>query len=121
MGSTLVARVDDELRDSEAIDFLREIHRSLEQSGARGVVVDLSGVETIDSFLGRVIADVASTAQLLGTHAILAAMRPQVAITLVELGLDLKGVRGALTVAKGVALLQKLFAEEDRRARRQLD
>jgi rsbT antagonist protein RsbS len=121
IGSTLVARFDDDLRDSEAIHFLGELNRSLERSGARGIVLDLSGVETIDSFLGRVIADVATTSRLLGAHAVIAAMHPPVAITLVELGLDLEGVRAALSVARGAELLQKLFAEEDRRARRKLD
>jgi rsbT antagonist protein RsbS len=120
IGSTLVARIDDEMRDSEAIQFLGELNRSLERSGARGIVLDLSGVETIDSFLGRLIADVATTSRLLGVHSVIAAMRPQVAITLVELGLELKGVRAALSVAKGADLLQKLFAEEDRRARRKI-
>jgi rsbT antagonist protein RsbS len=120
IGSTLVARIDDEMRDSEAIQFLGELNRALERSDARGIVLDLSGVETIDSFLGRVIADVATTSRLLGVHSVIAAMHPQVAITLVELGLELKGVRAALSVAKGADLLQKLFAEEDRRARRKI-
>jgi rsbT antagonist protein RsbS len=106
------------MRDSDAVSFLNELSYSLQQSGARGVVLDLSGVDTIDSFLGRVIADVATTSRLLGAHSVIASMHPHVAITLVELGLELKGVRAALSVARGTALLQSVFAEEDCRARR---
>ena len=117
IGGTLIATVLEELRDSDAQALQEELGAMLERSGARGVVLDLTVVETVDSFLGRMFHDVAVMAGLLGGTAIVVGIQPAVAMTLVELGLELRGVRTALTVEKGLAILAGLHAAQDTPAR----
>jgi rsbT antagonist protein RsbS len=115
IGDTLVATVQEELRDSDALELLTNLGESLERTGARGVLLDLSTVETVDSFLGRLLNDIVAAAHLLGAQAVVAGIQPAVAVTLVELGLQLRGVRTALDTQKGLALLRQLVAADDRR------
>ena len=117
IGGTLIATVLEDLRDSDARELQQELGALLERTGARGVVLDLSVVETVDSFLGRMFHDVAAMAGLLGGATIVVGIQPAVAITLVELGLELPGVRTALTVEKGLAMLDRQFARQGRQDR----
>src|ERR1043166_4143690 len=110
LGDTLIATVLEELRDRDALDLQDELTTALERTGAAGVLLDLSIVETVDSFLGRLLADIAVCARLLGAHTVVVGLRPAVAITLVELGLELKGVHTALNPEKGMHLLRTLIA-----------
>lgn len=112
IANTLIATVQEDLRDRNALELQEELNRLIEQTGARGVLLDISIVETVDSFLGRMINDIGRGAQLLGAQAVVVGMQPAVAITLVELGLELKGVRTALNAEKGMALLERLFVQE---------
>jgi rsbT antagonist protein RsbS len=112
LGRLLIATVLEELRDSDAVDLREELSEALEKTGALGVLLDLSAVEMVDSFLGRLLGDVALCAQLLGAHTVVVGLRPAVAITLVELGLQLKGVHTALNPEKGSALLRSLIARD---------
>jgi len=114
LGQALIAMVLEELRDSDALELQEELGALLERTGARGVLLDLSVVETVDSFLGRMFHDIASMARLLGGTTIVVGIQPAVAVTLVELGLELKGVHTALTVEQGLARLGRSFARQDR-------
>jgi rsbT antagonist protein RsbS len=117
IGDTLVATVQEELRDQDALDLQADLCQTLERTGARGVLLDLSVVETVDSFLGRLLSEIAAGARLLGAHTVVVGVQPAVAITLVELGLALRGVRTALDAQKGMAVLQRLAAAEQPRGR----
>lgn len=114
---TLIATVQEELRDRDALRLQEELIRALERSGARGVLLDLSSVETVDSFLGRLLHDIGAGTRLLGAHTVVVGIQPAVAITLVELGLELNGVATALNAEKGMALLRRLVTREVTRGR----
>ena len=113
VGDTLVAAVQEELLDRDALALQVDLGEALERTGAQGVLIDVSVVETVDSFLGRLLNEVAVAARLLGAQTVVVGIQPAVAVTLVELGLDLKGVRTALNVDKGLALLPRLIARGD--------
>ena len=118
VGEVLVATVLEELHDRDALRLEEELTASLERTGARGVLLDLTVVETVDSFLGRLIAEIAACARLMGATTVVAGLQPAVAITLVELGLPLQGVRTALNAEKGLALLHRLLAAGEAGERR---
>lgn len=109
----LIAAVQDELRDRDALDLQTELASALERTGAEGVLIDVSVVETIDSFLGRLLHDIAVGSRLLGAETVVVGMQPAIAITLVELGLELHGVRTSLNATRGMALLKRLIREQN--------
>src|SRR3954447_198185 len=92
IGDTLIATVQEDLRDSDALELQTSLGELLERTGARGVLLDLSIVETVDSFLGRLLNDIGATVHLMGAQPVVVGIRPAVAVTLVELGLQLRGV-----------------------------
>jgi rsbT antagonist protein RsbS len=106
VGATLIATVQDELCDSDVMLLQEELSATLERTGVHAVLLDLTTVQTVDSFLGRLLNDVAAEMRLLGAETVIVGIQPAVAITLVELGLNLKGVTTALDVDKGMRLLQ---------------
>lgn len=106
LGETLIATVLEDLRDTDALDLQERLNAMLERTGAQAVLLDVSAVETLDSFLGRLLNDIAATARLLGAATVIVGIQPAVAITLVELGLELRGVRTALTLDQGLARLR---------------
>ena len=118
VGGVLLATVQEDLRDRDALDLQVRLGDTLERTGARGVLIDVSVVETVDSFLGRLLSEVAIGARLLGAHTVVVGIQPAVAITLVELGLELKGVRTALNASKGLVVLRRLITRDDRDGRR---
>jgi rsbT antagonist protein RsbS len=113
----LVVAVQDDLRDSDALALQSELGMAVERTGARGVLFDLSAVETVDSFLGRVLAEIATTTRLLGAETVVVGIQPAVAVTLVELGVALAGIRTALDADRGMALLRRSGAYGTGRAR----
>ncbi|MEV0980151.1 STAS domain-containing protein [Streptomyces sp. NPDC049915] len=105
LGDVLLVTLQGDLYDSMAQRLLQDITEAISSSRVAGVVIDLSGVEIVDSFLGRVLAEIAANARLLAAQTVVAGMRPAVAITLVELGLTLPGLRTALTTQAALDLL----------------
>ena len=108
----LIVTVQEELRDQDAQSLQDQLIQTLERSDAHGVLIDLSVVETVDSFLGRVLHDIAIGVRLLGGQTVITGIQPAVAITLVELGLELPGVMTALNVRKGLRLLRQAITRE---------
>jgi len=111
--ATLIATVQDELCDSDVMLLQEELSATLERTGVHAVLLDLTTVQTVDSFLGRLLNDVAAEMRLLGAQTVIVGIQPAVAITLVELGLNLKGVTTALDVDKGMRLLQHSLRVHD--------
>ncbi|MEU6284302.1 STAS domain-containing protein [Streptomyces sp. NPDC047028] len=107
LGKTLLVSLQGELHDSLAEQLQNDIAQRIADSKATGVVIDISGVEIVDSFLGRVLAEITAGAGLLAARTVLAGMRPAVAITLVELGLTLPGLATALDVERALELLAR--------------
>ncbi|MET8772997.1 STAS domain-containing protein [Streptomyces sp. NPDC004658] len=107
LGDVLLVSLQGELHDGMAEQLQQDITNRIATSRVTGVVLDISGVDIVDSFLGRVLAEIASTASLLAARTVLAGMRPAVAITLVELGLTLPGLVTALDVDRAMELLSQ--------------
>lgn len=105
LGDVLLATIQGELTDHDALALHEELTSRAADSGARGVLIDISGLEIVDSFLARTLHDIAGACALLAARTVVVGMRPEVAITLVELGLTLPGMRTALSVSAGMSLL----------------
>lgn len=105
LGDTLVTGLLSELDDTSAVALAEELTARIVSDRARGVLIDISRVEIIDSFVARTLMELSTMAQLLGARVIVAGMRPAVAITLVELGIELKGVETALNTEQGMGVL----------------
>jgi rsbT antagonist protein RsbS len=106
MGQFLLVTVQVDMHDRLAMTLQNDLTDRIASTGARGVLIDISSLELVDSFIGRVFSDIASMARVLDAETVVVGMRPAVAITLVELGLSLQGVKTALNVEKGMALLR---------------
>lgn len=113
IGGLLLVTIQVDLEDHGALALQEDLAARIVQTGARGVLIDISAMEIVDSFIGRMLSSIASISRVLDATTVLVGMRPAVAITLVELGLSLEGVRTALDVERGMALLEKL-APRDR-------
>lgn len=117
MGRFLLVTIQVDLYDRLALDLEADLISQISKTGVRGVMIDISAVTIVDSFMGRILSNIASMARVLDAETVVVGMQPSVAITLVELGLALTGVHTALNVEKGVDLLyQKIgpdYAEPD--------
>jgi rsbT antagonist protein RsbS len=111
MGDCLLVTIQVDLQDQAAVSLQDDLANKIESSGARSVLIDISALEIVDSFIGRMLAGISGVARVLDTATVVVGMQPAVAITLVELGLSLHGVRTALNVERGMRLL-RLAAEE---------
>ncbi|QDQ15028.1 STAS domain-containing protein [Streptomyces spectabilis] len=105
LGDVLVSGLLNELDDKSALAFTEELTETIAAGGARGVLIDISRLELVDSFVARMLMDLSTMARLLGARVIVAGMRPPVAITLVELGIELAGVETALSAEQGLTAL----------------
>jgi rsbT antagonist protein RsbS len=105
IGSTLLTTVHVELHDTVANAFQADVLSTIESTGATGLVIDISGLETVDSYVGRILAETGQMARLMGTTTVLVGMRPEIAATLVRMGYGLGSVKTALNLEQGLALL----------------
>jgi rsbT antagonist protein RsbS len=105
MGQVLLVTIQIDIHDRLALTLQDDLATAVVRTGARGVLIDISGLEIVDSFIGRVIGDIAAVTRVLDAETVVVGMRPAVAITLVELGVALPGVRTALDVERGMAIL----------------
>ena len=106
LGENLLVSIQVDMHDQLALALQDDLTDRIAKTGARGVLIDISAVEVVDSFIGRMIANIAAMARILDARTVLVGMQPAVAITLVELGLTLPGVQTALDVERGMALLR---------------
>jgi rsbT antagonist protein RsbS len=113
LGDALLVSIQVDLDDETVLALQQDLAERIVSSGARGVVIDISGMEIVDSFIGRMFGSIAALSRVLDAETVVVGMRPAVAITLVELGLSLEGVRTALNVERGLAILKKLTAARD--------
>ena len=113
MGRLLLATIQVDMHDRLAMQLQEDLTTRIAQTQARGVLIDISALDMVDSFIGRVLSDIASMSRILDAQTVVVGMQPAVAITLVELGLSLTGVRTALDVERGMQLLQASIAEPD--------
>ena len=111
MGKFLLVSIQVDLHDQMALQLQDDLTAKIEKTGARGVLIDISALELVDSFIGRMIADISVMSGLMNAQTILVGMQPAVAITLVELGLTLAGVKTALNVEQGMRWLNQASGE----------
>jgi len=112
MGRFLLVTIQVDMHDRLALQLQEDLTERIVAVRARGVLIDISSLEVVDSFIGRMISNIAAMASVLDAQTVVVGMQPAVAITLVELGLSLEGVRTALNVERGMALLNELVAAE---------
>lgn len=106
MGEFLLITVQVDMHDRLALQLQDDLTEKIVQHGSRGVLIDISALEVVDSFIGRMLGNIASMSRILDAQTVVVGMRPAVAITLVELGMSLPGIRTALTVERGMEILR---------------
>jgi rsbT antagonist protein RsbS len=106
LGDALLVTIQVDMHDQLAQALEEDLTREIVEVGAKGVLIDISALEVVDSFIGRMLDTIAAVARVLDADTVVVGMRPAVAITLVELGLSLRGVKTALNVDRGMALIQ---------------
>ncbi len=106
MGDLLLVTIQVDMHDRLALTLQDDLTARIAETNARGVLIDISALEIVDSFIGRMIANISGMARVLDAETVVVGMQPAVAITLVELGLSLPGVRTALNVERGMSLLR---------------
>lgn len=110
MGECLLITIQVEMHDRLALTLQDDLTAKIHSTGAKGVLIDISALEIVDSFMGRMLANISAMARVLDAATILVGMRPAVAITLVELGLELPGIDTALDVERGMQKLRARIA-----------
>lgn len=113
LGRVLIVPIQVDMDDQTVIQLQERILTELEVTGARGILIDISLLEMVDSFIGRMLSDIAAMARIMDARTVVVGMQPAVAITLVELGLELKGVETVLNVDEGYKLLREEFDASD--------
>jgi rsbT antagonist protein RsbS len=114
VGRVLVVPVQVDMDDQTVLGLQERILAELERTGARGVLIDISLLEMVDSFIGRMLSDIAAMARIMDARTVVVGIQPAVAITLVELGLELRGVDTVLNVDEGIKLLRNEFGTDER-------
>ena len=104
LGSTLLATIQIELHDTVVDGFQNDVLEEIEKTGAKGLIIDISALETVDSYVARMLANTAKMAKLMGTETVIVGMRPAVAATLVRMGYFMEGIQTALSLEEGLQL-----------------
>lgn len=112
LGRYLIISIQVDMHDRLALDLQNQILEAIARTHARGVLIDISVLEMVDSFIGRMLSGMASMAAIMDAAVIIVGMQPAVAITLVELGLEMRGIDFALNTEKGIELLDHRLAEK---------
>jgi len=112
IGAFLLVTIQVDMHDQLAMVLQDELTARIVRDSARGVLIDISSLDIVDSFIGRMLSNIAGMARVLDAETVVVGMQPSVAITLVELGLSLPGIRTALNVDRGMELLQKSLESE---------
>ena len=113
MGNFLLVTIQVDMHDQLALQLQDDLTNAIERNGAKGVLIDISALEMVDSFIGRMLSDISAMGRILDCATVLVGMQPAVAITLVELGLSLPGIATALNVERGMSLLRGKLAKPD--------
>ena len=113
IGDCLLVSIQVDMHDRLALALQDDLTVRIVEARARGVMIDISALEIVDSFIGRMLNNIAGMSRVLDAVTVVVGMRPAVAITLVELGLTLTGVRTALNVDKGLAMIRRIIDEEE--------
>jgi rsbT antagonist protein RsbS len=113
VGDCLLVSIQIDMDDRLALDLQDDLTSKIVQTQARGVMIDISALAFVDSFLGRMLNNIAAMARVLDAVTVIVGMQPAVAITLVELGLTLSGIKTALNVDKGLALIRQVLHDQD--------
>jgi rsbT antagonist protein RsbS len=108
IGSTLLVSIQVDMDDKTAVALQEDLTERIVETGGRGVIIDITALDIVDSFIGRTLSTIASVSRMLAAETVVVGMRPAVAITLVELGLPLTGVRTALDLERGMRLLGQM-------------
>ncbi len=110
LGKILLVTIQVDFHDRIALALQEDLAEKIINTGTKGVLIDISALEIVDSFMGRVLGNIAKTAQLLDSHTVLVGMQPAIAITITELGISLAGIHTSLTSEDGMQLLERLIA-----------
>jgi rsbT antagonist protein RsbS len=110
----LLVSIQIELHDQLALSLQEDLTEKIVSTGAKAVLIDITSLQVVDSFIGRALSNIAAMASILDAETVVVGMRPAVAITLVELGLALEGVRTALDVDRGMEMLRHRLADRER-------
>jgi rsbT antagonist protein RsbS len=114
LGKALLVTIQVDMHDRLALALEEDLTQKIVATGARGVVIDISALEIVDSFIGRMLDNIAGVSRILDAETVLVGMQPAVAITLVELGLSLSGIKTALNVERGMKMIaQSVRASDD--------
>lgn len=119
VGEFLLVSIQVDMHDRQALILQNDLTTQVVKTHAKGVLIDISTVDIVDSFIGRMLGNMASIARVLGANVVVVGMQPAVAITIVELGLSLTNIQTALNVDKGMALLQTLLNKSMSEGRRE--
>lgn len=117
MGENIIVPIQVELHDRAAVALQSDILREVERTAAKGLIIDVSSISVVDSFLGRLLGETAKMASLMGAETVLVGLRKEVVITLIQLGFVIRGMHTALNLEEGMELLQSLQSERADEAR----
>ncbi len=113
LNNTLLTSIQIDLTDQEALEFQADVLESVTTSSAKGVVIDITAMEVVDSFMARVLNETASMVRFLGAEAVICGMQPAVALTLIEMGREVVGVQTALNLDRALAQLESMTQERE--------